>query len=131
MTMIKIAHSLFFIFLIFFNSTICFAVEPDEMLSDNVLEKEARIISSKLRCPVCQNQTIDDSDSQIAIDLRKLVRDRLKQGQNENEILNFIKSRYGNYILLEPEFNKTSYILWLFPIIFILSSFLFVYLKLK
>jgi cytochrome c-type biogenesis protein CcmH len=88
------------------------AVQPDEMLQDPVLEARARAISEGLRCLVCQNQSIDDSDAPLARDLRLLVRERLKAGDNDQQIIDFIVARYGEFVLLKPRFEPHTLILW-------------------
>jgi len=100
-------------------STSGFAVEPDEMLQDPALEARARDISAEIRCLVCQNQSIDDSDAQLAKDLRVLVRARLKQGESDDEVMSYIVSRYGDYVLLKPPLNSSTYVLWYGPIVFV------------
>ncbi|MCF3595044.1 cytochrome c-type biogenesis protein CcmH [Rhodobacteraceae bacterium LMO-12] len=97
-----------------------YAVEPDEMLADSVLEVRAREVSKKLRCVVCQNQDIDSSNSGVARDLRILVRERLTKGDTNAEVLTFIHARYGDFVLLKPPFKPETYALWLAPIILIL-----------
>jgi len=92
-----------------------FAVKPDEILSDAVLEKRARTISLELRCLVCQNQSIDDSDAPLARDLRLLVRERLQKGETNDEVLDFVVSRYGEFVLLKPPFGWNTLLLWLTP----------------
>lgn len=94
-----------------------FAVEPDEILSDPVLEARARDIGKELRCPVCQNQSIDDSDANLARDLRLLIRERLKAGDSDKAAISFIVERYGNYVLLRPPLKPATYPLWLGPFI--------------
>lgn len=89
-----------------------FAVQPDEMLSDPALEARARAISQGLRCPVCRNENIDDSNAGIARDLRLLVRERLVAGDTDQEALDFITGRYGEYVLLSPPAKGTTLILW-------------------
>jgi len=91
------------------------AVEPSEMLKDPVLEKRARDISKGLRCLVCQNQTIDDSNAGLAKDLRILVRKRLLAGDSNQQVVDFVVDRYGDYVLLEPPFKMTTFLLWLSP----------------
>jgi len=91
------------------------AVQPDEMLSDPKLEARARNLSKELRCMVCQNQSIDDSDAPLARDLRLLVRERLKAGDGDDQVLNFLVSRYGEFVLLKPRFGLDTAILWLTP----------------
>jgi len=89
------------------------AVQPDEVLSDPALEARARAISEGLRCLVCQNQSIDDSEAPLAKDLRLLVRERLKAGDSDQEIVDFIVARYGEFVLLKPRFEPHTLLLWL------------------
>jgi cytochrome c-type biogenesis protein CcmH len=89
------------------------AVQPDEVLQDPVLEARARAISEGLRCLVCQNQSIDDSDAPLARDLRLLVRERLKQGDSDQQVVDFIVARYGEFVLLKPKFTPHTVLLWL------------------
>ncbi len=91
------------------------AVLPSEQLSDPRLEARARHISQELRCVVCQNQTIDDSDAPLAHDLRVLLRERLKKGDSDDEAEAFIVKRYGTYVLLKPPFRLDTLVLWLGP----------------
>ena len=91
------------------------AVEPDEVLHDPVLEKRARGISTELRCVVCQNQSIDDSDAEIARDLRLLVRERLVAGDSDEQVVDYLVARYGDFILLRPPFQPNTFALWLAP----------------
>lgn len=98
------------------------AVEPDEILSDPQLEERARDISAGLRCLVCQNQSIDDSNAPLARDLRILVRERLKAGDSDAQVLDYIVDRYGEFVLLRPRFNPHTYVLWLgTPLLLILA----------
>ena len=92
-----------------------FAVQPDEILPDVKLEQRARKISADLRCLVCQNQSIDDSDASLAKDLRILVREHLKAGESDSQIREFLVARYGNFILLKPPFAWDTWLLWLTP----------------
>ena len=92
-----------------------FAVQPDEVLKDPALEKRAREISAGLRCLVCQNQSIDDSDAQLANDLRLLVRERFVTGDTNQEVENFLVQRYGEFVLLKPTFGTHTLLLWLTP----------------
>jgi len=92
-----------------------FAVQPDEILPDAKLEQRARKISADLRCLVCQNQSIDDSDASLAKDLRILVREHLKAGESDTAIREFLVARYGNFILLKPPFVWETWLLWLTP----------------
>ena len=91
------------------------AVQPDEILPDAKLEQRARKISADLRCLVCQNQSIDDSDASLAKDLRILVREHLKAGESDSAIREFLVARYGNFILLKPPFAWDTWLLWLTP----------------
>ncbi|MDR3373147.1 MAG: cytochrome c-type biogenesis protein CcmH [Ancalomicrobiaceae bacterium] len=90
-----------------------YAVKPDEVLKDPVLEARARALSSELRCLVCQNQSIDDSDADLARDLRLLVRDRLKAGDTDAAVKDYLVARYGEYVLLRPRFSFGNLALWL------------------
>ncbi|MFO1034543.1 MAG: cytochrome c-type biogenesis protein [Hyphomicrobiales bacterium] len=92
-----------------------FAVQPDEMLKDPQLEARARAISAGLRCLVCQNQSIDESDASVARDLRILIREQLQQGKNDDDVVGFVVDRYGDYVLLRPRFTPETWILWLTP----------------
>jgi cytochrome c-type biogenesis protein CcmH len=91
------------------------AVEPDEVLSDPALEARARTLSAELRCMVCQNQSIDDSDAPLARDLRILLRERLAAGESDAEVIDFLVARYGEFILLKPRFNWNTALLWIVP----------------
>jgi cytochrome c-type biogenesis protein CcmH len=88
------------------------AVQPDEVLSDPALEARARAISKELRCMVCQNESIDDSEAPLAHDLRVLVRERLKAGDSDQQIINFLVSRYGEFVLLRPPLSWHTAALW-------------------
>ncbi|SRR6266508_287217 len=91
------------------------AVQPDEILSDPALEARARALSKELRCMVCQNQSIDDSDAPLARDLRVLVRERLKAGDSDQHVIDFLVARYGEFVLLKPRFTPHTALLWLMP----------------
>src|SRR5499425_2885980 len=91
------------------------AVQPDEILSDAALEARARQLSRQLRCMVCQNQSIDDSDAPLARDLRILVRERLQAGESDQQVINFLVARYGEFVLLRPRFSWHTALLWLGP----------------
>jgi cytochrome c-type biogenesis protein CcmH len=93
------------------------AVQPDEILSDPALEARARALSRELRCMVCQNQSIDDSDAPLARDLRLIVRERLKAGDTDTQVLELLTSRYGEFVLLRPSFSWHNALLWLAPLI--------------
>ena len=98
------------------------AVNPDEVLSDPVLEKRARNLSTGLRCMVCQNQSIDDSDADLARDLRLLVRERLVQGDTDEQVIDFLVDRYGEFVLLKPRLDQRTVILWSFPALILLAG---------
>ena len=93
-----------------------FAVNPDEVLADPALEARARAISAELRCMVCQNQSIDDSNAELAKDLRVLVRERIKVGDSDQQVMNYIVSRYGEFVLLKPRIGLNTVLLWGMPI---------------
>jgi len=98
------------------------AVEPDEVLQDPAFEARARTISEGLRCLVCQNQSIDDSEAPLAKDLRLLVRERLKAGDSNEQIVDFIVARYGEFVLLKPRFETHTLVLWLAtPAVFLVA----------
>ena len=104
------------------------AVEPDERLDDPVLEQRAREISQQLRCVVCQNQSIDESDAPLARDLRLIIRERLVEGDNNEQVIGFVVDRYGDFVLLKPPFQADTYLLWFGPfIIFLLGGLLIFY----
>jgi cytochrome c-type biogenesis protein CcmH len=96
------------------------AVQPDEVLSDATLEARARGLSKELRCMVCQNQSIDDSDAPLARDLRVLVRERLQAGDSDREVIDFLVARYGEFVLLRPRFSAHTALLWLGPAVVLL-----------
>ena len=98
------------------------AVQPDEMLPDAAQEKRARSISAGLRCLVCQNQSIDDSDAPLARDLRLIVRERIKAGDNDAAVVDYVVARYGDYVLLKPPFNTSTLILWASPLLLLLGG---------
>ena len=101
--------------IILFYATPAFAVQPNEMLKDTALEVRARALSQQLRCMVCQNQSIDDSDAPLAHDLRVLVRERLTQGDSDAQVVDFVVSRYGEFVLLKPRFAWHNALLWAIP----------------
>ena len=90
-----------------------FAVQPGEMLKDPALEARARDLSSGLRCLVCQNESIDDSDADLARDIRLLIRERISKGESNAQVRDFLVSRYGDFILLKPPFKLSTLLLWL------------------
>ena len=97
-----------------------FAVLPSEILKDPALEERARDISKGLRCLVCQNQSIDDSDATLARDLRVLVRERLVSGDSNKQVMDYVVSRYGDFVLLNPPFKTGTLVLWIGPFVFLL-----------
>lgn len=103
-------------------STPASAYEPGEVLIDPVLEERARALSSELRCMVCQNQSINDSNAPLAKDLRLLVRDRLVQGDTDEQVIDFVVERYGEYVLLRPRIAPHTYLLWFGPFIILLLA---------
>ena len=103
-----------------FAATIAAAVEPSEMLKDPVLEARARAISQELRCLVCQNQSIDDSNADLAHDLRVIVRQRLSAGDSDQQVKDYLTARYGDFVLLNPPVKTKTLILWAGPAILLL-----------
>jgi cytochrome c-type biogenesis protein CcmH len=99
-----------------------FAVNPDEVLADPALEARARALSSQLRCMVCQNQSIDDSNAELARDLRLLVRERLKDGDSDEAVIDYVVSRYGEFVLLNPRLRGETLLLWGAPIVLFLAG---------
>jgi cytochrome c-type biogenesis protein CcmH len=91
------------------------AVQPDEIMADPIKEARARELSKELRCMVCQNQSIDDSDAPLARDLRLLVRERINAGDTDRQVIDFLVARYGEFVLLKPRFNPHTVLLWLLP----------------
>ena len=104
------------ILLLFFTASSAFAWNPGEALQDPALEARARALSANLRCLVCQNQSIDDSDADLARDLRILVRERITAGDSDEEVVDFLVDRYGEFVLLKPRFGTSTYLLWGLPV---------------
>ena len=98
------------------------AVQPDEVLPDSALEARARALSRELRCMVCQNQSIDDSDAPLARDLRLLVRERLKAGDSDADVIAYLTARYGDFVLLKPRFAWHTALLWAGPPILLITG---------
>jgi cytochrome c-type biogenesis protein CcmH len=98
------------------------AVQPDEILKDPALEVRARVLSRELRCMVCQNQSIDDSEAPLARDLRVLVRERLTAGDTDSQVIDFLVARYGEFVLLKPRFEWHTAALWLTPILALVAG---------
>jgi len=94
---------------------LAFAVQPDEVLQDPSLEARARALSAQLRCMVCQNQSIDDSDAELARDLRLLVRERIVAGDSDTQVIDYLVSRYGEFVLLRPRMTAQTILLWAAP----------------
>jgi len=107
------------------------AVLPDEVLSDPALEARARTISAELRCMVCQNQSIDDSNAELARDLRVLVRERVVAGDTDRQVVDFVVSRYGEYVLLKPRFSGRNALLWGAPVVILLCGAAFALARLN
>ena len=112
-------------FAVSLGATPAFAVQPDEMLPDPKLEARARELSRELRCMVCQNQSIDDSDASLARDIRVLVRERLTKGDSDQQVIEYLTARYGEFILLKPRFELQTALLWLMPAAFVVIGGLF------
>ena len=108
-----------------------FCIEPDEILSDNKLENRARNLSKGIRCLVCQNQSIDDSDSELAKDLRKIIRIKIVEGKKDKEINDFLVEKYGNFILMKPPFYSETFLLWSSPFIIVFIGFIIIFFSLK
>ena len=103
-----------------------FAVEPEEVLENQTQELRARNISKNIRCMVCQNQSIDESNAPLAKDLRILIRNKIKEGKEDKEIYNFLTDRYGDFILLNPPLKSNTLVLWFLPFIFLVIGFLII-----
>lgn len=98
------------------------AVEPNEILQDPKLEARARALSAELRCLVCQNQSIDDSNAPLARDLRLLVRERLQAGESDSDVMRFIVTRYGSFVLLRPPVDRSTALLWAAPLLILVTA---------
>ena len=120
MTVNKIFIIILFISLIQAFSNNTHTVEPDEILKNKIQELRARNISKNIRCMVCQNQSIDESNAPLAKDLRILIREKIKNGKNNEEIYKFLTDRYGDFILLKPPFKLSTLALWVLPFIFLI-----------
>ena len=121
--------TLFALLLALLAPTAALAVNPDEMLKDPKLEARARTLSSELRCMVCQNQSIDDSEAPLARDLRLLVRERLEKGDSDQQVLNFLVARYGEFVLLKPRFELQNLLLWGLPPFALMAGAIALYLN--
>ena len=124
-------QSLFLIIIIFLItqsfSKKCYSVEPEEFLQNPKQELRARNISKNIRCMVCQNQSIDESNAPLAKDLRVLIREKIKEGKNNEEIYKFLTDRYGDFILLKPPFKLATFALWFLPFIFFLIGIFIIF----
>ncbi|HMD63222.1 MAG TPA: cytochrome c-type biogenesis protein [Stellaceae bacterium] len=109
--------------------TAAHAVEPSERLADPALEVRARALSQELRCLVCQNQSIDESNADLAHDLRVLLRQRLAAGDTDRQVLDYVVARYGVFVLLDPPFAPVTYLLWLTPPMLVLGAGIFLVLR--
>lgn len=125
----KYLHAILLAFLL--ASSAAQAVQPDEMLKDPVLEARARALSRELRCMVCQNELIDDFEAPLAHDLRVLVRDRLKAGDSDQQVLDFLVARYGEFVLLKPPLSWHTVALWGWPPTVLLVGAVMVVLDLR
>ena len=124
----------YYFFFIFLIASQAFSIEPAEILSDTKLENRARALSSNIRCLVCQNENVDSSDSEFAKDIRLFIRNQLVEGHTDEEIEEFLVSKYGTYILFKPDFSGYNIFLYLFgPFVFIFGfiTILYVFLKSK
>ena len=110
-----------------FFSNNSYTVEPNEILENQKQELRARNISKNIRCMICQNQSIDESNAPLAKDLRILIRNKIKDGKKDEEIYKFLTNRYGDFILLKPPFKLNTLALWLLPIIFVLFGIFIVF----
>ena len=108
-----------------------FSIEPEEFLKNPDQELRARNISKNIRCLICQNQSIDDSSSELAQDLRILIRDKIKEGLSDEEIYIFLSNRYGDFILLKPPLKISTYLLWILPSIFFFLGILTVFFYIR
>ena len=120
---------LFFVIQLFSNDGL--TVDPEEFLQDSQHEFRARNISKNIRCMVCQNQSIDESNAPLAKDLRIIIRDKIKEGNNDKEIYKFLTDRYGDFILLKPPLKLSTLALWFLPFIFFIIGIFIVFLNNK
>ena len=127
MTLKKKIILFFSILLLSFFINISLSVEPDEIMDDINQETRARNISKEIRCLVCQNQSIDDSSSPLAKDLRLLIRSKIKEGKKDKEIYKFLTDRYGDFILLNPPIKLGTIALWFLPVVFLLFGFFIIF----
>ena len=119
------------IFLNQFFATESYGVDPNEILQDQEQELRARNISKNIRCMICQNQSIDESSASLAKDLRILIRNKIKEGNSNEEIYKFLTDRYGDFILLKPPFKLSTLALWVLPFVFFIIGTFIVFLQNK
>lgn len=122
---------LIFFFFLIIDIDPSFTVEPNEIISNPIYENRARDLSKGIRCLVCQNQSIDDSDSDLAKDLRRIIRKKIIQGDTDNEITQYLVDKYGNFILMKPPLYQDTYILWISPLLLMLVGITIMYFTLK
>jgi len=122
---------LIFFFFLIIDIDPSFTVEPNEIISNPIYENRARDLSKGIRCLVCQNQSIDDSDSDLAKDLRKIIRKKIVQGETDNEITQYLVDKYGNFILMKPPLYQDTYILWISPLLLMIVGITIMYFTLK
>ncbi|MCV9943582.1 MULTISPECIES: cytochrome c-type biogenesis protein [unclassified Rhizobium] len=118
----RLLSRLLIVLFLLFTPMSAFAVNPDEVLADPALEARARALSAELRCMVCQNQSIDDSNADLAKDLRLLVRERIADGDSDEAVLTYIVSRYGEFVLLKPRVSMKTVLLWGAPVLLVLAG---------
>tara|TARA_Y100000590_G_C15700185_1_gene1006484 strand:- start:811 stop:1221 length:411 start_codon:yes stop_codon:yes gene_type:complete len=123
----KIFILIIYIFLILTLQNSLYSVEPEEILENQKQELRARVISKNIRCVVCQNQSIDESNATLAKDLRILIRSQIKEGKNDREIYKFLSDRYGDFILLNPPFRLSTLALWFLPFLFLTIGIFILY----
>ena len=122
---------LIFFFFLVIDIDPSFTVEPNEIISNPIYENRARDLSKGIRCLVCQNQSIDDSDSDLAKDLRRIIRKKIIQGDTDNQITQYLVDKYGNFILMKPPLYQDTYILWISPLLLMLVGITIMYFTLK
>ena len=122
---------LIFFFFLIIDTDPSFTVEPNEIISNPIYENRARDLSKGIRCLVCQNQSIDDSDSDLAKDLRRIIRKKIIQGDTDNEITQYLVDKYGNFILMKPPLYQDTYILWISPLLLMIVGITIMYFTLK
>jgi len=122
---------LLIIFLIQIGPINSYSVEPDEILKNEKQEQRARIISKNVRCMICQNQSIDESDAELAKDLRILIRNKVEEGLSNKEIYNYLTERYGDFIFLKPTLTLNTFLLWFLPFIFLSIGLIIIFLNNK